>query len=310
MIGKNKTVYLTSYMRPELTRASIESVLRWTSLTKLVVIIDGLRKGANASEILWRNKTIEVVETFGASHPGIDLWVYDENVGITEHAMRIQGRAISTGSSGIWLEEDIALDLPTYSIIVDQVFESRTSNPLLMSAYSHFNHPILDDKLIKDNLFLPLWGIVFNESFYDLISSVWRRRNFDPNVVRDAISPIFSEKTFVDRLYKSKVIGFWTEYSSWGFANANRWDALANYALWTEGFYSLTTLTRLAHDLSYKDSRAMNPRAKPEKVQTHDLRLVPHGQHFFCGDCEEWGSRFSRSIGERFKASIKFRLNR
>ena len=112
MISKKpNNVFLTSYMRPEMTESSIKTVLNWNSLDNLVVVIDGLRKDAADSEKEWRKETIRITEKYASSNAKLDLWVYDSNIGITEHTMRIQGRALESGSSGIWLEEDIGLEL-------------------------------------------------------------------------------------------------------------------------------------------------------------------------------------------------------
>ena len=72
---KKKTVFLTSYMRPELTRRSIERILKWNGLNKLVVIVDGLRNTASLDEKIWRRETIKTVESF-YDQPKVELWVY------------------------------------------------------------------------------------------------------------------------------------------------------------------------------------------------------------------------------------------
>ena len=309
MISKKpNNVFLTSYMRPEMTESSIKTVLNWNSLDNLVVIIDGLRKDAAESEREWRKETIRITEKYASSNAKLDLWVYDSNIGITEHTMRIQGRALESGSSGIWLEEDIGLELEKYSKIVENLAVDKSSDPILLSAYSHFNHNYSGETTTKGNLFLPVWGMVFNENFYNLISQVWYDKKFDEQIVIDAIARVFPDSSFGDRLYKSKVIRFWTEYSRWGLVNSNRWDALANYALCTKSKYSSATFERLAHDLSFQDSRGMNQRIEPAPVQTHEFHETQIGDQIFCIRCENWGSRIDRRLSRRMAAGIRFRL--
>jgi hypothetical protein len=305
----SKTVYLTSYMRPEMTAASIKDILKWESLNKLVVIIDGLRSCASEQEGIWRNQTIGVAETYCKVNAKMDLWVYSSNVGITEHTMRIQGRALESGFSGIWLEEDIGLDLERYSSILEEIAIEKSNCPTLISAYSHFNHTSDITRMTKQNLFLPLWGMVFNESFYNSISRVWNDKTFDSSVVSKAINPIFPDSTYGERLYKRKVLDYWTQYSSWGFLNANRWDAVANYALWTNSVYSQTATQRYAHDLSFKDSRGMNQRLEPSPVNNHEFSAVTIDGGDFCLGCEYWGSRIHRRLTQRIAASAKYRLS-
>jgi hypothetical protein len=305
---KPNNVFLTSYMRPEMTESSIKTVLNWNSLDNLVVVIDGLRKDAAESEKEWRKETIRITEKYANSNAKLDLWVYDSNIGITEHTMRIQGRALESGSSGIWLEEDISLELEKYSKIVESLAVEKSSDPILLSAYSHFNHNYSGERTTKGNLFLPVWGMVFNENFYNLISQVWYDKKFDEQIVIDAIDQVFPDSSFGDRLYKSKVVRFWTEYSRWGFVNSNRWDALANYALWTKSKYSSATFERLAHDLSFRDSRGMNQRIEPAPVQTHEFHGTQIGDQIFCVRCENWGSRIDRRLAKRMAAGIRYRL--
>ena len=305
----SKSVYLTSYMRPEMTESSIRDILKWNSLNKLVVIIDGLRSCASEQEIIWRNQTIGIAESYCNVNQKMDLWVYGSNVGITEHTMRIQERALESGFSGIWMEEDIGLDLERYSSILEKIAIETSSRPTLISAYSHFNHTSDTARISKDNLFLPLWGMVFNESFYNLISRVWRDKKFDANVVQKALNPIFPDSTYGERLYKRKVLEYWTQYSSWGFLNANRWDAVANYALWTDSVYSQTTMHRLAHDLSFKDSRGMNQRVEPSPVMNHDFSAVRVEARDFCLGCEQWGSRIHRRLSRRIAAGARYRIS-
>jgi len=307
--NSSKTVYLTSYMRPEMTASSIKDILKWKSLNKLVVIIDGLRTGASEQERMWRNQTIGVVETYCTISEKMDLWVYGSNVGITEHTMRIQRRALESGFSGIWLEEDIGLDLERYSSILEKIAIEKSDRPTLVSAYSHFNHASDTERMTKENLFLPLWGMVFNESFYNLINRVWNDKTFDASVVSKAIDPIFPASTYGERMYKRKVLDYWTQYSSWGFLNANRWDAVANYALWTNSVYSQTAIQRLAHDLSFKDSRGMNQRLEPSPANNHEFSAVTVEGGDFCLGCEHWGSRIHKRLSRRIAAGAKYRLS-
>ena len=129
-------------MRPELTRASIEKVLGWKGRGNLTIVIDGLRSSADQAEKHWREETIHIAEQKCSENSNMDLWVYGDNIGITNHTIRIQGRALERGNSGIWLEEDIDLNLADYSEILDQLNIQSTSEPILISAFSHFNHPV------------------------------------------------------------------------------------------------------------------------------------------------------------------------
>lgn len=297
-------------MRPEMTQQSIETVLKWENLDSLIIIIDGLRSSANSAEINWRNQTIQLSEKLASIHSKIDLWVYSDNIGITNHTKRIQGRAIERGNSGIWLEEDINLDLEAYARILNQLNVMESKQPILISAYSHSNHYYNDGKLVKANLFLPLWGMAFNEEFYELFCKVWHDKKYEESVVDETLSSFFKSQSLLDRLHRDRVVKYWKNYLSWGFINQNRWDAVANYALWSQSCYSMTTLNRLAEDLSYVDSRGMNQRLPPKKAGIHNFKKRAFNGYDFCIECEIIGSRIEHSIVKRLQNSLRYRISR
>jgi hypothetical protein len=291
-----------------MTRASIEKVLGWKGRGNLTIVIDGLRSTADQAEKHWREETIHIAEQKCSENSNMDLWVYGDNIGITNHTIRIQGRALERGNSGIWLEEDIDLNLADYSEILDQLNIQSTSEPILISAFSNFNHPVDSRPLLKGNLFLPLWGMVFNESFYELFCKVWNDRKYKEEVVRDTLGNFFSRKSLLDKAHRNKVLDYWAEYSSWGFKNLNRWDAVANYALWTQSRNSFTTLNRLASDLSYIDTRGMNQRSAPSEIESHKFHSKLFNGSEFCINCEVKGSRIQRNLLLRAQESLKYRL--
>lgn len=305
-----RDVYLTSYMRPELTEVSIEKVLTWKGLRNLIVVIDGLRAAADPTEVIWRAETIKLVEEFAKSQDNLDLWVYDKNVGITEHNMRIQGRALESGTSGIWIEEDIDLDFESFSTVLDSIDIENSSEPFLLSAYSHFNHFSFGDLQIKGNLFLPMWGIVFNRAFYELYCSVWSQKVYEPKIVEDALERVFHGDSLKGVIHKKGVLDYWREYSRWGFTNGNRWDAVANYALWTQSCFSYSTVNRFSNDLSYLDTRGMNQRSIPQAAQFHEFEKVMVGESIFCLGCETEGSRVPRDILPRITNMARYRIKK
>ena len=199
------TVLLTSYMRPELTSRAIERLIEWDNLKRLIVVIDGLRSTADAAEVYWRKKTIEEVNE-NAHNSKLELWIYDKNVGITEHYLRLQKRILSQDSQTIWLEEDMDLDLDSF-LRLDKSRATR-NEPFLLSSYSHFDHPKEDPSMIKGNLFLPMWGLVMNENFSNLVIDTWNRKNYNEKVVIDALSPILSRPGFRGRIHLKSGTGY------------------------------------------------------------------------------------------------------
>lgn len=303
--SSQRSVLLTSYMRPELTKRAIENTLKWVGLKKLVVVIDGLRSGANQQEIEWRNQTILVAENLLDSSK-VELWVYDNNVGITEHNLRIQERALASLSNFIWIEEDIDLDFQQFA---DISVESMSKNePVLLSGYSQFDHPNRRRNGFKGNLFLPLWGLIINETFHELISKTWRDKRFKETFVERAIAQVLPGKTILQRVHLNSVINYWKAYSKWGLDSSRRWDSLANYSLWSMDRYSFSCNNRIAQDSSYLDFRGMNQRIEPLPAESHSLEYKRIGFLDFCIECEIRGSRISPNLLRRFKEATKHRV--
>lgn len=302
-----RPVLLTSYMRPELTKLAIERVIQWDQLSKLTVVIDGLRPNADSQEKFWRNATISLVENFD-NQEKLDLWVYDENVGITEHNLRLQERVMNIDSSTIFIEEDMLIDLGEYSKL--RINWADESSPLLVSGYSHFNHSMNTDGYVKGNLFLPIWGLTMNKNFHELFKRTWKDKNYRPIVVREMISSVLQAKKFSEKSHLRRIIGYWEEYMSWGFKSNRRWDAVANYTLWSNGNVGLSAANRIVHDISYQDTRGMNQRSIPKIAKQHIFEEVQSQGVLFCKDCEIFGSRVPKNLLPRVWNSLSYRLSR
>lgn len=303
-------IYLTSYMRPQLTQYAIEKILKWSVFGELIVVVDGLRSIANHEEKSWRNEVIQIVESYCETNPRMKLWLYEENLGITEHTIRIQGRALESGNSGIWIEEDMDLDFEKFFIALSSINLEDSVDPILLSGYSHFNHQPNTNMTIKGNLFLPMWGLAFNEVFYDLFCRIWHKKSYDFRIVENVLGKIFQDKSIAGSIHRTSAISYWKEYMGWGFRNKNRWDAVANYALWTESCFSLSTVNRLSTDLSHLDNRGMNQRSFPGNVPVHKFEKKELGEYTFCLSCEIEGSRVPRNLVGRAVGSLKYRARK
>lgn len=292
-------------MRPGLTERTIERTIKWSGLKKLIVVIDGLRPGASEIERKWRKLTIKAVEKHEKPDK-LELWCYDKNIGMTEHYLRIQERVMEEDPETVWIEEDIDLDLDNFVAL--EASNIYSNGPVLISGFSHFNHLDVLKNDLKGNLFVPIWGLRMNEDFHELICKTWRDKTFDDKYVELMLYEVFPRTTLNQRWYASSVIKYWKEYSRWGLVSNRRWDSLANYALWTIGRVSLSSINRLAEDISYLDFRGMNQRTKPMAVSSHLSTFKEIRGVRFCIDCEFKGSRKSPLIRRRLLNSLNYRL--
>ena len=298
-----KTIFLWSYMRPELTKRSLDIILNWDGLKRVVVIVDGLRSGAESNEEFWRNETIRTVESSAEFDSRVELWVYADNIGNTNHILRVQERALLVEEYGIWLEEDIDLELNTYSRLQDSI--EKSDRPLNLTGYSQCNHG--SSLSHKNTLFVPLWGQTINRALFERVSKTWNDKHFDEKIVKQVISGVFEYDRRHNPRYFSRVLEYWTSYSEWGIKSSRRWDALANYSMWLDFDFSLSSTERIAHDVSYLDYRGMNQRSKPKNIKIHELNLYEFEGGKFCLKCERAGSRQEFSELKRISSSIKYK---
>ncbi len=299
-----KTVFLWSYIRPELTARTISKILEWGELGSLIVIIDGLRESADKNEAFWRKSTIETVENFALIDSRIDLWIYDKNVGNTNHILRVQLRALAVEEYGIWLEEDIDIDLDAYLIL--QNMRKNDSDPFLLTGYSHADHGQLNS--IKNTLFVPLWGQTINSSLYYLVEKIWNDKVFDKKIVINAINNVFEVESKIESNYYKQIVEYWTKYSEWGILSSKRWDALANYSLWSAGFFANSATERIANDVSFLDFRGMNQRSQPKLPKMHEPNFIENIDFRFCKNCERIASRIEKSQFRRAIVSARYRI--
>jgi len=305
---QERIVILTSYMRPEMTKRSIERISNWKKLKKLVVVIDGLRQGATNQEDSWRKQTISTVESF-SSISNIEMWVYSNNVGITEHTLRLQKRSLELDQFPILLEEDIDLDLDSFNSFEHKAGFS-SSIPTLRSGYSHFNHPDVHNLNFKGNLFLPIWGLSYNSEFVELVEKTWMDKKYDSSIVKNTLAKVLFTSRRTSLSFRRSVERYWAKYMSWAFLNGNRWDALANYSLWTQDLFSSSAINRIANDVGFMDVRGMNQRVEPSPAPNHTLDAVTVQETTFCFGCEIIGSRILPTLGARLLNSINYRLSK
>ena len=290
-------------MRPELTKRSLEIILKWDGLNRVVVIVDGLRAGAEMYEELWRNETIRAIESTAELDSRVELWVYADNIGNTNHILRVQERALRVEEYGIWLEEDIDLELNRYSLLQDSI--EKSDRPFNLTGYSQCNHG--SSLTHKNTLFVPFWGQTINQALFERVSKTWSDKQFDARVVKQVISGVFEYDRRHNSRYFSRVLDYWTSYSEWGIRSSRRWDALANYSLWLDFDFSFSSSERIAHDVSYLDYRGMNQRSKPKDIKVHELTLHEFEGGKFCLNCERVGSRQEFSELKRISSSVKYR---
>lgn len=305
---KNPThIFLWSYMRPKLTHLAIQRALSYSNLSKLVVIIDGLRIAANDREKILRQNTISTAEEIALQDNRIELWVYGKNLeNNTEHIFRTHKRGLDCSENGIWVEEDMDCDYEKFARLVSDNYYNV--DPFLISGASHGNHPSSNIP-VRNFLFGNFWLHSLNTKTVELVESAFRSKVFNESLVKERLASVFSSKTLRDKTYLRLLERFWVEKMESGLRSNFRWDSLAQYAFIKKGIAPLVSNENLVRDLSYLSPDSMNAREKVSNYPSHELKpSIITGNLFFCIDCEKAQSRKGKSISEVVFNSYKWRL--
>lgn len=289
-------------MRPEMTRKAIESILSWSKLTCLTIVIDGLRSFASLEEELWRNETIAIATKFDSAK--VDLLVYQDNIGITDHVNRVQKKLLPKYPKAIWVEEDFSLDLDNYTSGLDLNFNDK--KPFLSCANAQADH-LGNDKRLR-TLFPPYWGQVLNIELTLEIEKLRKDRRIDLNIARNILTQLSYANTGFPKSYLiSKQVDYWNKYFSWAVESKNRWDALATYVLWKYENPTYVTNRNLVKDLGMYDFRGMNVRHESQEPNHHLFQPTKVANQEICFLCEKRKSRVAFSFKEAIGNNLKYK---
>lgn len=297
-------VFLWSFRRPTLTKKALTDLITWNKLKKIYIVIDGLKDSSSENDKFRRLETIKTINNFPNSEK-IELWLYETHLDYTEHFFRTFSRALEIDPNPLWIEEDMKIDFENLNKIDLSMAPLR--EPFLLTGFSPFNHNQIG---IRSTLFLPLYGVIFNELLFNNICNVWNKKKFDDKIVEAKINEIFRGKSINSRLHRYSTINYWKNYLSWGLKNSNRWDALAIYTLWLNKSSVYAPNQGFVTDISYLDStNAMNPRVKPRDPISHEFKQVTSGNQIFCLSCEIENSRIVKNPLKRVVNSLTYRIN-
>lgn len=294
-------VVLWSYMRPEMTKKSIQDITSWNQLKSLTVVIDGLRSTASGLEAEWRNQTIRVSEEFQSNK--VELLVYDKNIGITNHVNRVQQKLLPKYPRAIWVEEDFKLDIANYFPLTQKM--KIPEAPFMSCANGQANHSEVEVSL--RTLFPPYWGQMLNLQLTDEIEKVRHDQFVDTNVVRGTLHLLRKNLGFPSNFLFEKQVDYWSNYFNWGIHSPNRWDSVATYVLWKFGQPAFVPPMNLITDIAHTDTRGMNKRHTPQAMLDHSFEELNSDTWLICNKCEMEKSRLSFSLSRLIKRNLEYK---
>jgi len=294
-------------MRPKMTLQTASKLLKWSDLTCLRIVIDGPRYSAPEQEILWRNETIQSAEIIAMNDARVKIEVFSENIGFTNHSLRVQKLMFKDVNAGIMLEEDndiseLGLDFLKRNI-------SKATEPAVFTAYSSSNHQWNQPEYeYRKTIFSQLWGNAMNVSAHYELEKSWHQKSVNPELIEKKIYDLFRPRNLQEKDFVWRATKYWSRYFYNGFTSPRHTDIALMYAIWSSNGTLGAPWQNLCTDLSYLDYRGMNQRDEQRKIDSHIQNLEKNGNSQYCLRCEVNDSRTAYGIiGSRIN-SIKYRL--
>ena len=281
------TVALTSYRRPELTRASLSSLTEWSNLGRVIVSIDGLRPSAPEEEREWRKDVIKVCEEFASSDPRVLIRVRDSNEGLTEHVIDLLHSAFEYGESALLLEEDVAVTVSGLDFLASNV--EKDDFPQASSAFTRAVHKNFPNELPRKTFFPELWGMSLNRGFFDSFERLWITKDLTHAEVLRAIQislPALSSRR------REIAADWWLRLLRFGLNHHTHQDAVfAATAMKLERPF-LAPWETFVSDAAFGDDRSLHPRTERDRFVFEHYAVPSAG---YCLKCESKFGRLSQS---------------
>ena len=273
------TVILYSYRRPEMTERAIQRISAWPRLGKLYVSIDGERSNCSDEEICWRKQVVNVAEVASEKNSKIHPVIWNDNRGLTDHALRIMRVALGQAESFIAVEEDNSIENPGLDFLADGLTSSR--GPFISTAFTSSPHHS-SDILSRYTFFPEQWTTALNSEVFEAFEKVWR----DKVIKRDVVMANFSAVFRTNPLYARVVSEKWLRIFSKSAVVPSNGDALMTYAALSLNTPYSVPMNSLVADLGSSDQRGMNPRGLVQISRQHSPIILKVDNQIFCKTCE------------------------
>jgi hypothetical protein len=296
-------------MRPEMTLRTALKLLEWSDLSRLRIVIDGLRYFASADEGFWRDETITYAEKIAETDSRVEVKVFSQNIGFTNHSLRVQKLIFKNANSGIMLEEDN--DISEIGLNFLQKSISTVTEPAVFTSYSSSNHTGTYSGLeYRRTLFSQLWGNAINETAHYALEKTWLDKSVDTKMIEKTIYDLIRPRNLNEKNFAKRTSKYWSQYFYNGLISPRHTDIALMYAMWSCDGILGAPWQNLSTDLSHLDFRGMNQRDDQRDIGSHTQKLDFMENTQFCKQCEIRDSRVVYGIFNSKLNSVKYRLNR
>ena len=273
------SVILYSYRRPQQTSEAIERLLNWENLGKLYVSIDGLRYSASSEESAWRQETIRIAELAAERNPSIIPVVWDQNDGLTAHAIRIMDKVFQHHKSTFSLEEDNLIENDGLEFLNRALGDS--CKPVIATAFSTQLH-LNNQRDIRETFFPEQWATSLTFHMFEEFLRVWHDKKIDRKVISEQFKRIYP----FDVIKREIVTERWFRISKLAVNDLNYGDAVMNYAALKLGIPYRAPLKSFVQDLGSLNNRGLHPRNGGIKYDEHEFTPISTKSFRFCKVCE------------------------
>jgi hypothetical protein len=273
------SVILYSYRRPQQTSEAIERLLNWENLGKLYVSIDGLRYSASSEESVWRQDTIRVAERAAEKNPSIIPVVWEQNNGLTAHAIRIMSKVFQHHTSTFSLEEDNLIENDGLEFLKRSLGD--TCKPVIATAFSTQLH-LNNQRDIRETFFPEQWATSLTFHMFEEFLRVCHDKKIDRSVISKQFKRIYP----FDVIKREIVTERWFRIFKLAVNDLSYGDAVMNYTALKLGIPYRAPLKSFVQDLGSQNNRGLHPRNGGITFDEHEFTPVSTKSFQFCKVCE------------------------
>jgi hypothetical protein len=273
------SVILYSYRRPQQTADAIERLLNWENLGKLYISIDGLRYSASGEESIWRQETIRIAERAAEKNSNVIPVVWDQNDGLTSHAIRIMSKVFQTHKSCLSLEEDNLIQNDGLEFLSTALGDA--SKPVIATAFSTQLH-VNNRYDFRETYFPEQWATSLSFHLFEEFLRVWHDKKIDRKVISKQFSRIYP----FDVIKREIVTERWFRIFNLAVNDLSYGDAVMNYAALKLEIPYRAPLKSFVQDLGALNNRGLHPRNGGVKFYEHEFKPVSAQSFQICKICE------------------------
>lgn len=304
---KRKTLVKNLITQLTLVNENFKRKHNFEAFSKILIVQDGMRMTESQSGRKDFMEMRHYLSTEIMQQPAIEVILYERNVGLTSHMLRIYADVGESARSLVVVEEDKCPTLEGIEFLVKN--KAKMDSYSLLDTLPFNRHTFLKQDslatLATDN-----GNIILGDELLELSGHLWNFKGkyqdeFELNLYEYLSS--FIKSRYVMRAHK-----FWSRHLGRGLIDVDRTDSLIGYALVLKKKLKLVPTFRLTEDWSDQDYRGKNVNELPKKRNQECLNGVKDIWGLTCcPKCEYQGvtNRLSLNAFSRAKNSITYRFD-